>query len=49
MSLYNVTARLIENWVEVETAGERYAVYPRDDEKRYGICPVEYLAGSLGS
>ncbi len=49
MSFHKITARMIDRRVEVETSGKRYSIFRHDDTEGNGICPMDYLAGSLGS
>ena len=49
MFSHHITARLVENRVEVATPGRCYSVFRHDDAKENGACPMDYLAGALGS
>ncbi len=49
MSVRNVTARVKHDGVEVVTPNTRFSVARRDDNRGMDSCPVDYLAGALGS
>ena len=49
MSFHKITARMLDNRVEVETTDNRYAVFQHDGPEGNSTCPMDYLAGALGS
>ena len=49
MALHDTTAHLIGHKVEVTTSGKQFSVTRFNDTREAGICPIDYLAGALGS
>jgi len=49
MKIHHITARLIDDRVEVSGPDKLFFVSPRNETHGYSCCPIDYLAGALGS